>query len=119
MVFDSLRFLIDEKTVKKLVFVSGDVSEGSENDLRMRALIGDNWKMLTGADQPVLKSGSSPGFDHGVYWPLTMQRVKEIQRKSAGESYLNTVPNNTLFFAKIPFIIMCFFVLYFPCKLFV
>lgn len=85
MVFNSVRFLIDEKTVKKLVFISGDVSDGSENDLQMRRLIGDDWKALTGAGQPELKPRSSPGFDHEVYWPFTMQRVRDLQKKSSGD----------------------------------
>ena len=38
---------IDPKTVSKLVFITGDVSEGSDNDQTLCALIGPHWKVST------------------------------------------------------------------------
>lgn len=42
-----LQMFIDPKTVSKLVFISGDVSDGSDNDLKLKALIGQNWKVCS------------------------------------------------------------------------
>lgn len=49
-------------------FVTGDVSDGSENDVALRQLIGDDWKRLTGAEQPVVALGSTPGYNHDEEW---------------------------------------------------
>ena len=78
MVFDGLRFLIDERTVSKMIFISGDCNDGSDNDILMKQLIGDNWKVLTGAEQSVLKKGNSPGFEHSIYWASLMKRLAEV-----------------------------------------
>jgi hypothetical protein len=63
-----LQSFIDPKTVSKLIFIAGDVSDGSENDSKLREVIGDDWKVLTGADQPVLSTGCSPGFDFEKFY---------------------------------------------------
>ena len=76
--FNTVKVFLDPKTVSKLVFVVGDVSDGSENDSLMRQIIGQNWKQLTGAEQPVVKAGSSPGYDHQVYWPTVLDRVERL-----------------------------------------
>lgn len=60
--YNTLKGFIDPKTVSKLVFVMDDVSEGSANDLHLRSIIGDNWKQLTGAGQPTVTKGCSPGL---------------------------------------------------------
>ena len=65
-VFNTIKSLIDPRTVAKLVFITGDVSDGSDSDLQMKGLIGDDWKVLTGAEQPVYSPGSCPGYDHSV-----------------------------------------------------
>jgi hypothetical protein len=36
-----------------MIFISGDVSEESENGVLLRKVIGPYWKVLTGADQPI------------------------------------------------------------------
>lgn len=76
--FNTLKGLIDPRTANKMVFITGDVSEGSPNDNLMRDIIGDDWKTLTGAEQPVLVPNCSPGYDHSVYWPMNMRRLKEV-----------------------------------------
>jgi hypothetical protein len=40
-----MQMFIDPKTVSKMVFITGDVSEGSDNDLKLKELIGPNWKV--------------------------------------------------------------------------
>lgn len=77
MFFHTIKGFIDPKTVSKMVFIRGDVSDGSENDVLLKSIIGDNWKVLSGADQPILRQGSSPGYLHDVYWPTVQSRVKE------------------------------------------
>ena len=79
--FDSVKFLIDERTVAKMKMIRGDVSDGSENDLYLKELIGENWKELTGACQPIAKEGCSPGYVHEKFWPQCMARVNVIQAR--------------------------------------
>ena len=65
-----------------MIFITGDVSDGSKNDLLLKEIIGDNWKVLTGAEQPVLQvtsTPSSPGYDHAKMWPAFLERVKARQ----------------------------------------
>jgi hypothetical protein len=83
--FNTVKGFLDPKTANKMIFLSGDMSDGSENDLRMRELIGDNWKQLTGAEQPLLAPLSSPGYDHGKHWENVMRNLEELKLKE-GES---------------------------------
>lgn len=84
--FNSVKSFIDPKTAAKMVFITGDVSDGSKNDLLLKEIIGDNWKVLTGAEQPVLQQTnppSSPGYNHSVMWPALMKRVEILRQKEA------------------------------------
>lgn len=87
--FETVKVFLDAKTAGKVVFIIGDVSEGSANDLKMKELIGDNWKVLTGAEQEVLSPGCSPGFSHSSYWPDLMSRLKTVQQKEQNQSSSN------------------------------
>ena len=60
---------IDPVTYGKVVFIRGEYGEGSDNDKTMRFLLGENWKQITGVDQPKVAEESSPGYDHARYWP--------------------------------------------------
>ena len=80
-VFEAVKRFIDPKTVRKVVFIIGDDSEGSENDILMKNLVGNHWKSLTGAGQSLYQPKSSPGYNHNVFWPLLMNRVRELQMK--------------------------------------
>ena len=79
--FNIVKPLIDPKTVSKINFVNGDVSDGSSNDAFLRGVIGDNWKQITGATGKVFSKGSSPGYNHNAYWPSLMERVKAVKAK--------------------------------------
>ena len=59
-----VKHLVDPKTRAKIVFVRGDVRDGAPNDRLLRYLLGDDWKALTGCEQPVHlyhRSGSTVG----------------------------------------------------------
>jgi hypothetical protein len=86
--FNSVKPFIDPKTVSKMIFITGDVSDGSENDKYLRDLVGDDWKVLTGAEQPVLqktKPTSSPGYLHAKAWPALMKRVEAVRERESRE----------------------------------
>jgi hypothetical protein len=74
--FDTVKGFLDPRTVSKMVFITGDVSDGSANDILLRSLIGDDWKVMTGAEQPVAHPKSSPGYLHHKYWPTVTQRME-------------------------------------------
>jgi hypothetical protein len=84
-IFEAVKVFIDPKTVSKVHFVQGDESEGGEMDRLMKTIIGDDWRALTGAGQPVLSEGSSPGFDFLVYWTGLMKRVRALQSKEGAD----------------------------------
>ena len=46
----------------------------------MKVIIGEDWKKLTGAGQPVLVPGCSPGFNHDEYWPELLKKVYALQK---------------------------------------
>lgn len=73
---------IDSKTHSKILLISGDVSDGSENDIRLKSIIGDfksfkrcdsnykifgnlgdSWRELTGCGKPIVRAGCSPGYE--------------------------------------------------------
>jgi len=76
--YNTIKSFIDIKTRKKVVFISGDVSDGSPNDVTMRMIIGDNWKKLTGAEQQVYKKNCSPGFQFDTYWASIIGRYDAL-----------------------------------------
>jgi hypothetical protein len=86
VVFNSLKPLIDPKTAAKLIFVTGDVSDGSANDANMKSIIGQNWKVLCGAGQPVLRKGNTPGFHIDTYWPMAMERYRQMVEREARDA---------------------------------
>lgn len=77
--YESVKPFLDPKTASKVVFIYGDVSDGSANDTTLRTIIGDNWKVLTGAEQPVLKPNTSPGYNHEVFWPTVIERYERFK----------------------------------------
>jgi len=62
-----------------MVFINGDVSDGSPNDLKLKGIIGPNWKKLANVDEPSETPLSSPGYRHDVYWPTVIERVAILQ----------------------------------------
>jgi hypothetical protein len=81
VVFAGVKYLMDPKTVAKVHIITGDVSDGSPNDLKLRSIIGDNWKVMCGAEQPVLEPKCTPGFRHSQYWPMAMDRLRPLLSK--------------------------------------
>jgi hypothetical protein len=57
---------------------AGSGEEDCEDDVMLKEIIGDNWKVLCGAEQPVVKKGNSPGYDHSVHWPMSMSRYQDM-----------------------------------------
>ena len=79
--------LIDPRTLQKVIFIHGDVSDGSPNDLLMTDILGPHWKDLTAAEADVLEEGCSPGFLHSAYWPWVLERWGQVlQLLSSGDS---------------------------------
>lgn len=76
--YQSVKMFLDAKTISKVTFIYGDVADGSENDKKMREIIGEDWKVLTGAEQPRLGPKISPGYDHAQRWPWVMQKYTEF-----------------------------------------
>lgn len=79
--FSAVKVFIDPKTVSKVIFINGDVSDGSPNDVKMREIVGDNWKILCGAEQPLYQPKSSPGYNHETFWPTVIERMNLIKMK--------------------------------------
>jgi hypothetical protein len=74
-----MKQFMDPKTVSKILFVRGDVSDGSANDIHLKSILGDEWKLLTGAEQPIYAPKSSPGYRHEEVWPSIVSRVKLLE----------------------------------------
>ncbi len=71
--------IIDSKTAGKVVFISGNVDEGSKNDLLLKDIIGDEWKDLVGLSSiGASPKGASPGYLHDEYWPAKIKRLQSI-----------------------------------------
>jgi len=67
---------IDAHTRSKVIFVTGDCSVGTQNESILRTLVGDDWKVQCGVDQPVLAPGCSPGYDHATYWQQALEEER-------------------------------------------
>ena len=67
--------LIDPKTATKILFVTD-----SDED-KMKELIGDDWRAITGAGQTRLDK-CSPGYDHSVQWPITLENDRAWRERT-------------------------------------
>jgi hypothetical protein len=69
-----MKHQVDAKTHTKVVLVRDKSNPavafgvGSPTDIKMRALVGDDWRRLCGVDQPVHAMGAAPGYDQPGYW---------------------------------------------------
>jgi len=77
--YSAIKGFMDPKTVSKIIFIGGDVSEGSENDQVLVELLGEDWKRLTGADQHRFEKHLSPGYLHRAYWPTIVAREQTVR----------------------------------------
>ena len=68
--------VMDAKMRSKVVFVRGDVSDNSSNDLLMRQLCRDDWKALTGCEQLERCKGCTEGFEPSAYWQGVVERER-------------------------------------------
>jgi hypothetical protein len=44
----------------------------------MKTVLGDDWKEITGAGQPIITKGSSPGFNFEKYWDNHMKKIESL-----------------------------------------
>ena len=75
---------IDSVTRSKVVVVRGEYGPGTENDERMRLLLGLGWRALVGVDQPRRDKGSSPGYDHEVAWGVVVKEEEAAAAAAGG-----------------------------------
>jgi hypothetical protein len=75
-VYETIKFLVDKRTRNKIIFLIGDMSDNSPNDIKMKQILGNDWKILTGAMQPIVSKGCSPGYNFDKYWDNHMNRLK-------------------------------------------
>ena len=82
--------LMDARTRSKVLLLPGGAGPGSASDLKLREMIGPNWRALTGAGQPMVKGWSerlsrmvdaSPGFSIDRYWPTVLDREAAAWRR--------------------------------------
>ena len=78
LLFNAIRPLIPSSIAETVVMISGGVDDGSANDIRMRGVIGSDWKRLTGCEQPVLVRGCTPGFDPEKYWATILDQEARL-----------------------------------------
>ncbi len=57
--------LMDSKTVAKVKFIRGDVSEGSENDKILKEIVGEEWRKMC--------DNTKDAYKHGEFWPSVLQ----------------------------------------------
>lgn len=75
-VWSAVSALMDPNTREKIIFIQGDYSEGSDNDLYLKNLISDDWKSITGVDQPSTSPEVSSGYDHNKYWNEVKRQIQ-------------------------------------------
>lgn len=67
-IWNVMKLFMDKSSRERFIFVSGDFKDGSKNDLKLKSILGDNWKHLTGVEMPRKDKNSAPGYDHESYW---------------------------------------------------
>lgn len=92
--FKLFKKFLDPRTLKKILFVSGDASPGSANDNEMAEVVGPNWRVLTGLVSPRAETAHSEkhrreipcarGFRFDAYWQGAIQRDRDRAALSGG-----------------------------------
>ena len=80
-VFQTLKPFIDKRTTSKMVFLYGSVEDNGDNDKLMCNIIGRDWKTLTGAEQPTVAQGTSPGYVHATVWAQHLCHIETVRAK--------------------------------------
>lgn len=68
MFLNLLSNILDAHVMEKIVWVRGDVSVGSANDLLLISIIGPHWREIVGEGSPVHQKGCAPGYDPDAEW---------------------------------------------------
>ena len=84
---------VDPVTFSKVVVINGDVSKGTPNDKILTELIGEEWRDMTGAESPRLRSDSAPGYDHAANWAVV--KAEYAKRVAADKLLHNGIPAAT------------------------
>mmetsp|Transcript_15409 Transcript_15409/g.19071 ORF Transcript_15409/g.19071 Transcript_15409/m.19071 type:complete len:297 (-) Transcript_15409:853-1743(-) len=77
---------IDKVSRKKVVFISGDTSEGSKNDQTLKEILGEDWRVKCGQDEPAYEANGSRGYKHSVYWNQVVEDEKAYLQEVTAES---------------------------------
>jgi len=72
---------VDKVTRNKVVFISGDTSEGSKNDIKLKSILGDNWRHVCGQDEPKYDPKASRGYKYAEYWEQVVKDELEYLNK--------------------------------------
>lgn len=83
--YAAAKVFIDKVTREKIMFLSGDVSDGSSNDKLLRKLIGNDWKYLTGVDVEDRDSKVARGYNHEEYTAWAKAQEQRLQGKDSQE----------------------------------
>lgn len=66
--YNLIKVFIDKDTKSKIIFIPANVKDGSVKDIRMKELIGDNWRNLIGIGLPRETPKSAEGYENEKYW---------------------------------------------------
>lgn len=69
----AIQYFIDPITREKIVFISGDCSDGSKNDKKLKGIIGDEWKTITGVGLPQKDKTYAYGYNHEEAWAKVVE----------------------------------------------
>lgn len=65
--------LLDQRTMRKVVFLRGDWADGSKVALLLADLLGPDWRSLLNVDRPPVLRGAAQGYDHRLSWPRALE----------------------------------------------
>jgi hypothetical protein len=71
------KHLLDPHVFEKVVWIRGDVSQGSPNDLLLTRIMGPQWKQFLGEGEPRLSPNIAPGYDPDLEWKRMVREEQE------------------------------------------
>jgi len=77
---------LDARTVSKVIFIRGDTSDGSANDLLLKEIIGDDWRKLCDV--------AKDDYDHATFWPQVLKDEAEALEREKLEAENDDKLNN-------------------------
>jgi len=95
--YNTFKVFLDPKTVSKIIFITGNIDGGSQNDKLLTQILGANWRDITNAEAaPSKVKEEVAGYSHAEHWPKVRAMVAAAAERRTLCNQVNKKEDNNL-----------------------